>query len=131
MGHWLGLRHVFEGGCNYPNDFVVDTRPQLYSSRRTHGDFCKPSGIRTCAQNNGIFPPKVWDESPMSLAVQDGFNRWQAGFLVESRANDLHSYDAIGNFMDYDMHHCMKLFTSGQISLMQQNWRFYRSREIN
>ena len=33
-GHWLGLEHVFYGGCNAKGDFVDDTPPQLIA---THG----------------------------------------------------------------------------------------------
>lgn len=25
FGHFMGLHHTFEGGCNYPNDGIEDT----------------------------------------------------------------------------------------------------------
>lgn len=43
VGHWLGLYHVFQGGCQAPGDFVDDTPPQ---SVATSG--C-PVGQDSCA----------------------------------------------------------------------------------
>ncbi len=128
MGHWLGLRHPFEGGCSYANDLVVDTRPQRESSRRTHRDSCKPEGVRTCENldSMSLLRPDVWDESLISRKIRGKFQLNPNSFLAESKNHDIASFDAVGNFMDYDTHACMKRFTPGQINLMQENWRFYR-----
>ena len=48
FGHWLDLRHTFESGCTYPNDFVDDTPPCDYF---LDGYICPASDTSTVALN--------------------------------------------------------------------------------
>ena len=49
VGHWLGLFHTFENGCNYPGDYVSDTPYQ------DDGDniFSCDETLNTCRQPGG------------------------------------------------------------------------------
>ena len=45
ISHWVGLYHVFQGGCPPPGDYVDDTNPQSYAL------YGCPSTSYTCSQD--------------------------------------------------------------------------------
>ncbi|EXK28714.1 hypothetical protein FOMG_15172 [Fusarium oxysporum f. sp. melonis 26406] len=53
VGHWLGLEHTFENGCEEPGDYVDDTP---YEDYPTDPDTCPEPGRNTCPDKPGLDP---------------------------------------------------------------------------
>ena len=103
-GHWVGLYHPFQGGCDGPNDYVDDTPAEAYPASGC------PGARDTC--------PSPGDDRMYTLA------------LPLTSVSHPFSFKAVQNFMDYADDECMLNFTPGQVNRFKDQLKVYRGIEL-
>jgi hypothetical protein len=105
VGHWVGLYHPFQGGCDGPGDYVDDTPAEAIPAAGC------PIGRDTCS-------------SP-------GLDReWTSATSPQISIAHTISFPAVQNYMDYSNDACMNNFTPGQIARLQSQIQTYRGIQL-
>jgi hypothetical protein len=86
-GHWLGLHHVFQGGCSAKGDYVDDTPPQKTAT------FGCPGGQDSCTKDPGIDSIHNY----MDYSFDSCYNQFTAGQAMRMQDQWLH-FRADGGF---------------------------------
>ena len=101
VGHWVGLYHTFDGGCDGRGDYVDDTPAEA-----SPASGC-PVGRDTCPST--------------------GLDREQAfAFLPKNLIIHIVFLPAIHNHMDYSVDGCRDNFTPGQVTRFKGQLRAFR-----
>ena len=88
-GHWVGLYHVFQGGCNNYGDYVDDTPPQLIATRGCPEgqDSCKEPGLDSIHNYMDYSYDSCYNQFTVgqTARMQDQWNYFRAdgGFSVQ------------------------------------------------
>jgi hypothetical protein len=88
-GHWVGLYHVFQGGCNNWGDYIDDTPPQLIATRGCPEgqDSCKEPGLDSIHNYMDYSYDSCYDQftAGQTARAQDQWNYFRAngGFTVQ------------------------------------------------
>jgi hypothetical protein len=79
IGHWFGLLHVFQGGCDGDGDYCDDTSPQLEPS---YGKLATPGDLQSCPAKesckSGVFDNvKNFVSHPSRIVLQDSLIKYR------------------------------------------------------